>query len=166
MTDTYFSRILNSDVTLVCSATNIAVTATTYLSGTCAGSKLSFASAIQAPGASGIIQKVVLRDKQGAAIDNLAAIYDLILFNADPTLATITNASTFAFNADLSKAIDSISLVGMVPDATGGIITVECSRRFKLSSGTTLYGALVCRGTPTFTSTSDISLDLIIKAAG
>lgn len=130
-----------------------------YTSGDAVGGKISLTGVRS----NGSIQRVVLRDEAGAT--NVETNYTLYLFDADPSAATITNKTTFVFSTDLAKCIAAIDIAGSKVDATGGIYDMQnMDIDFVLaSSGTTLYGALVVTGTPTFGSTSDISLDVYVR---
>lgn len=135
------------------------VAATAHIAHDAVGGKISFASAVLSAGAGGTIQSAVLRDKAGNEVP-----YDLFLFDSDPSAATITDDSPFVLGADLAKCIGVIEFAGMAKGGTPGMISMPgLGLQFKLASGTTLYGALVVRGTgATYASTSDVSVDLFI----
>ncbi len=132
-----------------------------YTAGNAVGGKITYANAVRVAGQGGVIQSAVLRDKAGQS-----AAYDLFLFDADPSSTTVTDKSAVAVNtADLAKVIGVIPISGIALGAasTMGAITASgLGLSFKLTSGTTVYGILVTRGTPTYASTSDVSVDLVI----
>ena len=128
-----------------------------YSSGDLIGGKLSLANAIRVAGLGGTITNAILTDKgkQNAAID-------IVLFSTDPTNTTFTDNGVLTIaDADL------INIIGVIPvtsyasfnDNSVGYIN-NVAIPFKLASGTTLYACLVSRGTPTYTSTSDLQLTL------
>jgi len=139
------------------------VTAALYSAGNCVGGKITFTGAARKAGQGGTIQGAVLRDKAGQA-----GAYDLFLFDADPSATTVTDKSAVAINtADLAKCIGVITFpaatIKLGAASTMGVITVANNAlAYKLTSGTTLYGILVTRGTPTYASTSDVSVDLVV----
>ena len=135
------------------------VAATAHAAHDAVGGKISFASAVLSAGAGGTIQSAVLRDKAGNEVP-----YDLFLFDSDPSAATITDDAPFVLSTDLAKCIGVIEFAGMAKGGTPGVISMPgLGLQFKLASGTTLYGALVVRGTgATYVSTSDVSVDLTI----
>lgn len=129
-----------------------------YAAGNVVGALLTFAGMARVAGQGGILQSAILRDKAGQAVS-----YDLFLFDAAPTTPTDKTAIGLVA-ADLAKCIGVVSLSGEALGAasTMGVITASgLGLAFKLTSGTTLYGILVTRGTPTYASTSDVSVDLI-----
>ncbi len=132
-----------------------------YSAANAVGGKITFSSATRVAAQGGIIQSAVLRDKAGQIVN-----YDLFLFDADPTSTTVTDKSAVAINtADLAKVIGVVTLSGASLGAasTMGVITANgLGLAFKLTSGSTMYGILVTRGAPTYASTSDVSVDLVI----
>lgn len=138
-------------------------TASAYASGNAVGGVLTFSTATQAPNYGGIIHTVVLRDKSG---NNSA--YDLFLFDSAPSVQT--NKSAVALTAaDLAKCIGVVQFVASTPSialgavSTNGLFTVAgLGLAFKIGIGTTIFGVLVTRGTPTYTGTTDVSADLVI----
>lgn len=135
------------------------VAATAHAAHDTVGGKISFVSAVISAGGGGTIQSAVLRDKAGNEVP-----YDLFLFDSDPSAATITDDAPFVLSTDLAKCIGVIEFAGMAKGGTPGVISMPgLGLQFKLASGTTLYGALVVRGTgATYASTSDVSVDLTI----
>lgn len=141
------------------SGTLTAQAATLHIAGDSVGGKISFPNAALAAAGGGIIQGAILRDKAGNEVP-----YELQLFDSDPSAATITDDAPFVFSTDLAKNCGTIQLAGPAKGGTPCSISVGgLGLPFRLASGTTLYGALVVRGTgATYSSTSDISIDLFI----
>jgi hypothetical protein len=141
-------------------ADTAAVTAAAYSAGNAVGALRTFSGMALASGLGGILQTVIVRDKAGQNVN-----YDLFLFDASPSSTTVTDKSAVAVNtADLAKIIGVVSLTGIVLGAssTTGVLTAAgLGLAYKLTSGTTIYGILVTRGAPTYTSTSDVSVELI-----
>lgn len=124
-----------------------------YAAGDAVGGKLSFTGAVKDTVKSGIISNIMITD-----LDKEAADLDVIFFNADPTGTTFTNnAALDIADADLSKIVCTVSVttdMAFADNGTSYLNNINCP--FYLASGTTLYGALVARGTPTYTSVSDL----------
>jgi hypothetical protein len=129
-----------------------------YAAGNVVGALLAFAGMARVAGQGGVLQSALLRDKSGQN-----ASYDLFLFDAAP--ATPSDRTAIALSAaDLAKCVGVISFTGQALGAASimGIQTVAgLGLAFKLTSGTTLYGILVTRGTPTYAGTADVSVDLV-----
>lgn len=128
-----------------------------YTDGQLLGGKLSFASAVLNSGGGLEILQAILCDKSGAA-DNHIDI-DLILFDSDPTGTTFTDSADFTVAvADLAKIIGVVRFSDWADFAASAVAQCNLRMAVKLASGTTLYGALVCRGTRGFTGSSDLVL--------
>ncbi len=134
-----------------------------YADGDLIGGKLSFSNASRFSAGSALLQNALLVDKAAQS-----ANIDLILFDADPTGTTFTDQSAFdVADADLDKIVAVIrfgSYGDWVTFADNGIAqyTPPGGVPIKLTTGTTLYGALVSRGTPTFASSSDLKARLVL----
>jgi hypothetical protein len=129
-----------------------------YAAGNVVGGLLAFAGMARAAAQGGVLQSALLRDKSGQN-----ASYDLFLFDSAPTVPTDKSALALAA-ADLARCVGVISFSGQALGAasTMGVQTVGgLGLAFKLASGTTLYGILVTRGTPTYAGTADVSVDLL-----
>lgn len=144
---------------LRCNFTQTVTASSAYASGNVVGGLIT-CSPVAAAGFGGIVQSGVLRDKAGNAVN-----YDLILLDQSPSNSTITDKSAVALNtADLAKVVGVISFSGqtLAAASTMGFFTSGgLGLAFSLTSGSSLYGILVTRGTPTFASTSDVSGSLI-----
>lgn len=128
-----------------------------YAAGNTIGPLMSFTSASRASGGALMIQAVNLvdADKQNAAID-------LVLFNSAPTSTT----DKTAFNpskADLQKCVGVVPLGTYASFSATSVCSVNNVGLEMLLSGTsTLTGQLVCRGTPTYTTTSSLVVTLTV----
>ncbi len=148
-------------LTLRTGAVQTVTTASAYSSGNVVGGKITFGAMVRAAGQGGVITAAIVRDKAGQPVP-----YDLILFDADPTNTTVTDKSAVAVNtADLAKVIGVVQFSGVVLGAasTMGVFTTAPALGFKLTSGTSIFGILVTRGTPIYAGTSDVSVDLIVS---
>lgn len=137
-----------------------AVTAAAYSSGNVVGGLLVFSGMANKPGYGGIVQTVIVRDKAGQNVN-----YDLLLFDSALTATTVTNKSAVAVGGDdLAKCIGVVQLSGIVLGAssTMGVLTASgLGLAYRLNGTDALYGILVTRGAPTYTTGSDVSVDVI-----
>jgi hypothetical protein len=85
---------------------------------------------------------------------------ELWLFNQTFT-AMADNAAWAPAEADLENCIAVVSTSGSTWRAAGtpSVINIECTRRIDLA-GTSLFGQLVTRGTPTYAATDDITVKI------
>lgn len=134
--------------------------AATYAAGQVVGSLMTLTGMARVSGGSGLIQEVLVRCKTAQSTAQL----DLVLFNANPTASTFTNAAALAINAaDLSKVMAVIPLTDWKSLGTQSIAqAVQQARAYKLASGTSGFGVLVARSAITLASTSD--LEVVTKA--
>jgi hypothetical protein len=129
------------------------VTAGAYSADDAVGGLLTFANAGRFTGGSGVIKNIVIIDDAGQDAE-----LELWLFN--DTFTPISDNAAFApAEADLHK------LVGVITTENGtwfecgtpSVCDIEIAKGFNLV-GTSLYGQLVTRGTPTFAATDDITV--------
>jgi hypothetical protein len=130
-----------------------------YAAGNVVGGLLTFAGMARAAGQGGVLQSALLRDKSGQN-----ASYDLFLFDAAP--ATPADKTAIALSAaDLAKCVGVVPFSGPALGAAstmGVISSAGLGLAFRLGAGTSLYGILVTRGTPTYAGTADVSVDLVV----
>ena len=128
------------------------ITAGAYSAGDAVGGLLTFANAARTSGGGGFVKNVLLVDDAGQD-----AQLELWLF--DQTFTAIAdNAAWAPTEADLENLIAIVSTVDGTWRAAGtpSAISVEASLRYDLT-GTSLFGQLVTRGTPTFAATDDVT---------
>ena len=132
-----------------------AVTAGAYGANDAVGGLLTFADAARATGMGGVVKSLLILDDAGQDVE-----MELWLFRETFT-AMADNAAWAPSQADLRK------LVGIISTADGAWFAagtpsagrVEASQTYTCT-GTSLFGQLVTRGTPTFAATDDISIVL------
>lgn len=131
------------------------VTAGAYATGNDVGGKITLAGAVNAVPASGLLQKVAVKFKSAQT-----APFDVVIFDADPTSTTITDKTAFSVAvADFQKVQGVVHVTDCTTLGTVSYcIASGLALPLKPSTGTTLYAAIVTRGTPTFASTSDVSI--------
>lgn len=132
-----------------------------YASGDLIGGKLTFSpAALTSLKASGYIVSAYVTDKAAQAVD-----LELVVFRANPSGTTFTDQAAFdPADSDLASVAAAISL----PSASTSFAWNDNSVHFAGSlalpvKGPTLYGALVSRGTPTFASSSDVTVYLCVS---
>lgn len=132
-----------------------------YAAGQCIGGLIGFPNLAQANNDEFLLQVAELSD----AANQKAAI-DLLLFDGIPANSTFNDAAAAALAAqDLPLHIDTISF--QAANYISGGSTAVCSLRgleipIMLPSVATLYAALICRGTPTYTAKA-LNLKLIAR---
>lgn len=132
-----------------------------YASGNAVGGLMTLAGAARisgalgGPGTSGMMQSILVASKslQTAQID-------VVLFNANPTASTCTDKTAFVLAAaDFDKVIGAAHVADWTAGSTGSFGQAQnMAMPYALASATTIYACAITRGTPTFASTSDISL--------
>ena len=137
------------------------ITAGAYSAKDAVGGLLTFANAARAAGGTGIIHSLTLADKADAK-----AVLELWLF--DRTFAAVADNAAF----DPTDA-ELLTCVGVIPIAAADYFSAAdngaaCVRNINLqymlkSDGTALFGQLKCIATPTYASTSDLSVTLAIE---
>ncbi|MDZ4766519.1 MAG: hypothetical protein SGI73_18435 [Chloroflexota bacterium] len=128
------------------------ITAGAYSSGDALGGKLTF---MLGSLSSGVIQSLRLVDlaKQNAEID-------LVLFGADFS-ATADNAVFDPSDADLANCLGAIKIANSsYASFNDSALASVYGIGLTFQTGSAIYGQLVVRGTPTYASTSDISLQI------
>jgi hypothetical protein len=130
------------------------VSTSAYTSGDNVGGKITLSDVCRGQMGSGLIQSVVITSKSLQT-----ATFDVVFFNSDPSGSTFTdNVAQAVVDADLSKIIGVAQCTTVVALAAESIHQATgLALPFALSGGaTTLYAAIIVRGTPTLGSTSDI----------
>ena len=128
-----------------------------YVANNSVGGLIRFNN-ITGPQHSGVIQNVTV-----TSLSTQTTAYKLYVFSDNPSSTTIADKATPALNAaDVFKLIDVITL-GAADSVIGRTINVtnNIGRAF-VTPTQTLYGVLVTTGTPTYTSTSDITITLTV----
>ena len=132
-----------------------------YTAGDAVGGLLTFANAGDASYSSGVIDAVIVIDK-----DSEDVALELHLFNVTFT-ATADNAAFDPSDADLANYIGYIE-IGTGDYTAFNDNSVACVKNQNLQfnlvdAGTSLFGQLVTRGTPTYTATTDITVKVVIQ---
>ncbi len=91
--------------------------------------------------------------------------FDVILFNDNPSGTTFTENGAFDVgDVDLAKVIGVLHLNDVTALSGASIHQMSANPlSFVLRGTTTAYAAIVIRGAPTFSSTSDLSLSIRVQ---
>lgn len=131
------------------------ITAGLYAAGDNVGGLLTFANAARLAGGGGILNvlSIIDKGKQDAELE-------LWLFSETFTPGA-DNAAWDPSDADLANFITVLSTAdGNYYDATdNSVASLEVARRYDLL-GISLFGRLVTRGTPTYASTTDLTVKI------
>lgn len=124
------------------------------------GGKQTLPGAVPISGGVAILQSVLVLDKA-----NQKAPLTILLFNGDPTGGTYTDNGQVNLSTDLAKVIRRINVTAgdyETIDNSGTDYAIAeigaISKLVKASSGTSLYAVIITTGTPTYASTSDLTL--------
>jgi hypothetical protein len=147
------NRILDIEVALVTEAA-------AFATGDLVADKITFANVGERALDAVRIVGCVLKDLAAQDHD-----YDLILFDADPIGTTFTkNAALDIADTDLPKVCAILNIDTPFMSADNGSLRGEpdMPAPFVLA-GTSLYGALISRGSPTYAAITDLSLRLVFE---
>ena len=140
------------------------ITAGAYSAGDAVGGLLEFENAASVYSQSGIIRNVIVTDK-----GKQSALLNLFLFNRTFT-PTADNGAFTVSDADLLNCIGVVNFVAanwfLAADNAVAVASYQNPNFwFKLQDpgDASLYGQLVAVGTPTYTSTSDLAVTLVIE---
>lgn len=121
------------------------------------GGKIPIAGAMRAAGVTSILHSLMLMDRSGQKPTGY-----LLVFNADPTVATITDNAAFVSSTDDAKVIAQIPITASdwaTPGTTKAFANIRnIGALVKAATGTTLYAAFVCDNTPTFVAATDVQI--------
>lgn len=138
--------------------------ASVYAAADCIGGIMTFSNAARVSGGAIRIESLNMVDK-----DSELADMELLLFDRDPTTAgttTITDNVPFdPVDADLAWVVGSfpISWGHYSVYTDNSVACVDNIGIEAVLSGTNLFGVLIARDTPTYSSTSDLIVTLTIR---
>lgn len=135
------------------------ITAGAYAAKDAVGGKLTFANAARKTGGTAVIEGLIVKD-----LGQQMAELDLVLFDQDFT-STTDNDPFDPSDADLANCIGVLTIVAAdYADFTDNSVGTVQNLKLPITvAATSIYGQLVSRGTPTYTSTSDLQVKLIIR---
>lgn len=121
-----------------------------YTAGDVLADTQAIVGAVRTAGASAILRSLTLLDKD----DNTAAGIDLVFLNANLSLGTENSAPSIS-DANAAGILGIVSVAsGDFIDVGGAKVATKTAISLQLTpaSGTSLYVAAICRGTPTQTA--------------
>jgi len=127
-------------------------TSPAYTAGDAVGGLLTFANAVRESGSSGVLMSVVVIDAS-----QQRPSLELVLFDRTFTAST-DNAVFDPTDADLANCIGVVAIGSWSNFSDNSVATVSGVSLPIVLNGTSLFGQLLTRGTPTFVATSDISV--------
>ena len=134
----------------------ITVDTAIYAAGDSIGGKITLTDAMRVSGGSGVLSGLTLLDRS-----NQKPALEIFIFDSDPTNATITDQSAFAFSTDDLKVIAKIVVTSTDWTTINSKATAELAnlnRVVKASGSANLYAAIVATGTPDFVAGTDLQL--------
>jgi hypothetical protein len=125
-----------------------------YTSGDVIGGKVTIANALRTAGKNALLQDLFLFDNA-----NQKPAGSLLFFNADPSAATTTDNSAFAYSTDTTKQCGRVDITASDWMTINGKASLHLKNIGAMlsASGTTLYAVFVTTSTPTYTATTDLS---------
>ena len=141
--------------TAIVEITPVVTAASAYATNNVVGGVLTLNSALLSA-QSGVIQSIRLRSKSSQL-----AGFRLYIFRSIPTTVFTDHAAPAINQTDIAFIVDTFVLAS--PDSSLGTYTfysLNTSSSVVVATSTTLYGVLITTGTPTFTTTSDLTLSI------
>ena len=127
------------------------VTAGAYIANDAVGGLLTFANAARVSGGGGVIKNVIILDDAGQDV-----AMELWLFSGTFT-AMADNAPWAPSEADLRLLLGIAASGTWYAAGTPSAARIEVSQRYDCA-GTSLFGQLITRGTPTFAAADDVTI--------
>jgi len=130
------------------------VTVGAYHANDDVGGLFTLTNAMRTSGGSGFWQSIHIIDKA-----NQKAAFVIVLFNSSPGAATISNNVAISFSTDVTKVIRTFLVPSTAYDTVGGVAFADMNigQVVTASGSANLYAAVMCYGTPTYSSASDLT---------
>jgi hypothetical protein len=136
----------------------ITVNTSPYALGNSIGGKITLTNVARNVGKGGVLQSITVIDRSGTQQPAL----QIILFDSDPTSATITDKSAFVFSTDITKVIAQIPILASDYTLIGNNFIVNKNLEsivLQTNGSANLYMAIIAQGATDFVA----STDLIVK---
>jgi hypothetical protein len=137
--------------------TALTVSTAIYAAKESIGGKITIANAVRAAGKTSILHSLMLMDRSGQKPTGY-----IIVFNTDPTAATITD------NAAFDSSTNDANICAIIPITTSDWVTPGVTKAYanirnigaliEPLTGTSAYAAFVSDGTPDLVATTDIQI--------
>jgi hypothetical protein len=125
-----------------------------YHASDCIGGKFTLADALMGDGSEALLAWVMITDA-----NNQKPALEIVIFNANPTAATLTDNAAIAFSTNLANVVARIAVASTDWATVGGvgIANVYAMRMVEGSVGSNhLYAAVMVVGTPTYVAHDDL----------
>lgn len=133
-------------------------TSPAYTAKDAVGGLMTFSNAVRASGGTGLLMAVQLVDKGNTPQD---AALDLVLF--DRSISAPTDNAIFAPSDTEAAQCVGVVQIGSYSDfSVNSVCSIPNAGIEFVLNGTDLFGVLVARSTPTYTSTTDLVVTLTI----
>lgn len=131
------------------------ITAEAYSANDVVGGVITLAGAVREAGGAGVLQSVVIVDR-----GNVGAALSLLLFRASPASALADNAPFAWGSGDGDKYLGRVEIAASDYATFAGrkVASVKNVGLVIAADATDLFAYLVCSGTPTYASQSDLTL--------
>lgn len=141
--------------------TPVVSTSPAYTAGDAIGGKQTLTSATRSSSGSAILRSLLIYD-----LSNQKADISFVLFNADPSTATITDNTALNLSTDRSKVIGQFAIgasdwISINSEAICQVPASKLGQLLTASGSANLYAALMAvgiSGVPTYSSTSALRL--------
>lgn len=131
------------------------ISITAYEANDCIGGKQTLANAVRTSGGSARLNHIRIIDE-----DNQKPDLAILVLNADPTSATLTNHSAIVWNGDQTKVELPIRVPTSSYMTVGSIAFVDVfiDENVKPTSGTSLWVVIMCFGLPDFSDINHLTI--------
>jgi hypothetical protein len=133
----------------------ITVATTPYAAGDCVGGKLTLTDAVRVSEGTGVLQSISVIDSS-----NIKPALEIVIFNADPSAATLTDNAEIAFSTDVSKISHRISIYSNNYTTVGGvaIASVNPGMVVQAVGSANLYACIMAVAAHEFVAVSDLQV--------
>lgn len=133
----------------------ITVSTSVYEAGDCVGGKITLTDAMRVTGGSGVLQSITVID-----VSATKPALELLIFNADPTAATLTDQAAVALSTDISKVIHRIPIYtsDYTTVASVSIADITVNKVVEAVGSDNLYAAIVATGAHEFVAATDLKM--------
>ena len=130
------------------------LTTAAYTAGDAVGTLLTFANAAKVGTGGGVLTDVVLVDDAGQDAELELWLFDTTFLATDAAAFAPAEASLHTL-IGVIKSTDGVWVAAGTPSVNHiqGVVRYDCA-----ASGTSIFGHLVCRGTPTYAAVDDLTV--------
>ena len=134
---------------------SITVDTDAYTPGDCVGGKITLTDAMRVSGGSGVLQSLTVID-----VSNTKPYLEVLIFNADPAAATLTDQAAIALSTDVSKVIHRISIYtsDYTTVANVAFADINVSKVVEAVGSKNLYACIAATDAHDFTAATDLKM--------